>query len=168
MNDTYLHDIRELEQSRDELYDLSERQKAEFNRLIEAKDARIDQLYQEKQKYEKVKTRMDNINKYSDKPIVKQLKHHAKHDLTPMTKEEMSLLKELFADEKQFNRIENIVNEHEYQVCMLVRAGFTPSDICTLTGTSKSYIANVRKRLFTKLTGRDGSSKDFDAYINSL
>ena len=164
-DESYIH---ELERSRDELHDLSERQKAEFNRLIEAKDARIDQLYQEKQKYEKVKTRMDNINKYSDKPIVKQLKHHAKHDFTPMTKEEMSLLKELFADEKQFNRIENIVNEHEYQVCMLVRAGFTPSDICTLTGTSKSYIANVRKRLFTKLTGRDGSSKDFDAYINSL
>ena len=164
-DESYIH---ELERSRDELHDLSERQKAEFNRLIEAKDARIDQLYQEKQKYEKVKTRMDNINKYSDEPIVKQLKHHAKHDLTPMTKEEMSLLKELFADEKQFNRIENIVNEHEYQVCMLVRAGFTPSDICTLTGTSKSYIANVRKRLFTKLTGRDGSSKDFDAYINSL
>lgn len=164
-DESYIH---ELERSRDALYDLSERQKAEFNRLIEAKDARIDQLYQEKQKYEKVKTRMDNINKYSDKPIVKQLKHHAKHDFTPMTKEEMSLLKELFADEKQFNRIENIVNEHEYQVCMLVRAGFTPSDICTLTGTSKSYIANVRKRLFTKLTGRDGSSKDFDAYINSL
>lgn len=164
-DESYIH---ELERSRDALHDLSERQKAEFNRLIEAKDARIDQLYQEKQKYEKVKTRMDNINKYSDEPIVKQLKHHARHDFTPMTKEEMSLLKELFADEKQFNRIENIVNEHEYQVCMLVRAGFTPSDICTLTGTSKSYIANVRKRLFTKLTGRDGSSKDFDAYINSL
>jgi len=164
-DESYIH---ELERSRGALYDLSEKQKAELNRLIEAKDTQIDQLYQEKQKYEKVKTRVDNINKYSDKPIVKQLKHHARHDFTPMTKEEMSLLKELFADEKQFNRIENIVNEHEYQVCMLVRAGFTPSDICTLTGTSKSYIANVRKRLFTKLTGRDGSSKDFDAYINSL
>ena len=164
-DESYIH---ELERSRDALYDLSEKQKAELNRLIKARDAQIDQLYQEKQKYEKVKTRVDNINKYSDKPIVKQLKHHARHDFTPMTKEEMSLLKELFADEKQFNRIENIVNEHEYQVCMLVRAGFTPSDICTLTGTSKSYIANVRKRLFTKLTGRDGSSKNFDAYINSL
>lgn len=167
-NDTYLHDIQELERSRDELYDLSERQKAEFNRLIKARDAQIDQLYQEKQKYEKVKTRVDNINKYSDKPIVKQLKHHARHDFTPMTKEEMSLLKELFADEKQFNRIENIVNEHEYQVCMLVRIGFTPSDISILTGLSQSNISNIRKRLFTKLTGRNGSSKDFDAYINSL
>ena len=164
-DESYIH---ELERSRDELHDLSERQKAEFNRLIEAKDARIDQLYQEKQKYEKVKTRMDNINKYSDKPIVKQLKHHAKHDFTPMTKEEISRLKELFAGEKRFSKIDNIVNEYEYQVCMLIRTGFTPSDICILMNSSKSSIANVRKKLYTKLTGCNGSSKDFDVYINSL
>ncbi len=164
-DESYIH---ELKRSRDELHDLSERQKAEFNRLIEAKDAQIDQLYQEKQKYEKVKTRMDNINKYSDKPIVKQLKHHAKHDFTPMTKEEISRLKELFAGEEGFSKIDNIVNEYEYQVCMLIRTGFTPSDICILMNTSKSSIANVRKKLYKKLTGRNGSSKDFDAYINSL
>lgn len=164
-DESYIH---ELKRSRDELHDLSERQKAEFNRLIEAKDAQIDQLYQEKQKYEKVKTRMDNINKYSDKPIVKQLKHHAKHDFTPMTKEEISRLKELFAGEEGFSKIDNIVNEYEYQVCMLIRTGFTPSDICILMNSSKSSIANVRKKLYKKLTGRNGSSKDFDAYINSL
>lgn len=164
-DESYIH---ELKRSRDELHDLSERQKAEFNRLIEAKDAQIDQLYQEKQKYEKVKTRMDNINKYSDKPIVKQLKHHAKHDFTPMTKEEISRLKELFAGEEGFSKIDNIVNEYEYQVCMLIRTGFTPSDICILMNSSKSSIANVRKKLYTKLTGRNGSSKDFDVYINSL
>lgn len=164
-DESYIH---ELERSCDALYDLSEKQKAEFNRLIEAKDARIDQLYQEKQKYEKVKTRMDNINKYSDKPIVKQLKHHAKHDFTPMTKEEVSRLKELFVGEERFSKIENIVNEYEYQVCMLIRTGFTPSDICILMNSSKSSIANVRKKLYTKLMGRNGSSKDFDVYINSL
>ena len=164
-DESYIH---ELKRSRDELHDLSERQKAEFNRLIEAKDAQIDQLYQEKQKYEKLKTRMDKINKYSDKPIVKQLKHHAKHDLTPMTKEEISRLKELFAGEEGFSKIDNIVNEYEYQVCMLIRTGFTPSDICILMNSSKSSIANVRKKLYTKLTGRNGSSKDFDVYINSL
>lgn len=164
-DESYIH---ELKRSRDELHDLSERQKAEFNRLIEAKDARIDQLYQEKQKYEKVKTRMDNINKYSDKPIVKQLKHHAKHDLTPMTKEEISRLKKIFVGEERFCKIENIINEYEYQVCMLIRTGFTLSDICILMNSSKSSIANVRKKLYTKLTGRNGSSKDFDMYINSL
>lgn len=167
MNDTYLHDIRELEQSRDELYDLSERQKAEFNRLIRAKDTQIDQLYQEKQKYE-IKTKANNINKYSDEPIVKQLKYHARHDFTPMTKEEVSRLKELFVGEERFSKIENIVNEYEYQVCMLIRTGFTPSDICILMNSSKSSIANVRKKLYTKLMGRNGSSKDFDAFVISL
>lgn len=164
-DESYIH---ELKRSRDELHDLSEKQKAELNRLIEAKDTRIDQLYQEKQKYEKVKTRMDNINKYSDKPIVKQLKHHAKHDFTPMTKEEMNQLKAIFVDAEQFSRLENIVNANEYQVCMLVRIGFTPSDISILTGLSQSNISNIRKRLLTKLTGRNGSPKDFDAYITNL
>lgn len=167
-NDTYLHDIQELERSRDELYDLSERQKSEFNRLIEEKDAQIDQLYQEKQKYEKVTTKADNINKYSDKPIVKQLKYHARHDFTPMTKVEPIRLKELFAGEERFCKIENIVNEYEYQMCMLIRTDFTPSDICILMNTSKSSVANVRKKLFMKLMRRNGSSKDFDVYINSL
>ena len=164
-DESYIH---ELERSRDALYDLSEKQKAELNRLIEAKDTRIDQLYQEKQKYEKVKTRVDNINKYSDKPIVKQLKHHARRDFTPMTKEEISQLKELFVSEERFSKIENIVNEYEYQVCMLVRIGFTPSEISILTGLSQSNISNIRKRLLTKLTGRNGSPKDFDAYITNL
>ena len=164
-DESYIH---ELERSRDALYDLSEKQKAELNRLIEAKDTQIDQLYQEKQKYEKVKTRVDNINKYSDKPIVKQLKHHARHDFTPMTKEEMNQLKAIFVDAEQFSRLENIVNANEYQVCMLVRIGFTPSDISILTGLSQSNISNIRKRLLTKLTGRNGSPKAFDAYITNL
>lgn len=163
-DESYIH---ELERSRDALYDLSEKQKAEFNRLIRAKDIQIDQLYQEKQKYE-IKTKANNINKYSDEPIVKQLKYHARHDFTPMTKEEVSRLKELFVGEERFSKIENIVNEYEYQVCMLIRTGFTPSDICILMNSSKSSIANVRKKLYTKLTGCNGSSKDFDVYINSL
>lgn len=74
----------------------------------------------------------------------------------------------IFVGEERFSKIENIVNEYEYQVCMLIRTGFTPSDICILMNTSKSSIANVRKKLYKKLTGRNGSSKDFDAYINSL
>lgn len=162
-DESYIH---ELERSRDELHDLSERQKAEFNRLIEAKDARIDQLYQEKQKYENAK--VDNINRYANEPIVKQLKRHARKDFTPLTAEEMNQLKAIFVDAEQFSRLENIVNANEYQVCMLVRIGFTPSDISILTGLSQSNISNIRKRLLTKLTGRNGSPKGFDAYITNL
>ena len=85
-----------------------------------------------------------------------------------MNAEEVKQLKTLFAETEPFNKIESLVNSNEYQVCMLVRIGLTPSDICILTGLSQSNISNIRKRLLTKLSGRNGSSKDFDAYIMNL
>lgn len=85
-----------------------------------------------------------------------------------MSSEEMAMLKEVVIDEPEFRRIENIVNDNEYIICLLVRTGFTPSDISILTDLSQSNISNIRKRLLMKLTGIDGSPKDFDTYIISL
>ena len=99
---------------------------------------------------------------------LKQLKYHARKDFIQMNAEEVKQLKTLFAETEPFNKIESLVNSNEYQVCMLVRIGLTPSDICILTGLSQSNISNIRKRLLTKLSGRNGSSKDFDAYIMNL
>lgn len=50
---------------------------------------------------------------------------------------------------------------------MLVKLGFAPSEISTLTGRKLSDIANVRKRLLVKLANREGSAKDFDNYIKT-
>ena len=167
-NESYRRNIQELERSRNELYAFSEKQKAEFNILIEEKDCQIRRLKNEMQKYEKVSNALSVISGYSDEPIVEQLKYRARKELKPMTVEEVNQLKKLFTETESFCKIENLVNSNEYQVCMLVRIGFTPSDISILTGLSQSNISNIRKRLFTKLTGRNGSSKDFDAYITSL
>lgn len=167
-NDTYLHNIQELERSRDELRDLNERQKAQFKSLIEEKETQIKQLYEEKKKHENAVTSVGNKSKYANEPIVKRLKHNARKGLTHMTNEEFDELRTLLSDTEQFNKIENIVSPHEFGVCLLVRAGFTPSDISILTGLSNSNISNIRKRLLMKLTGRNGSPKDFDKYITSL
>ena len=85
-----------------------------------------------------------------------------------MSSEEMAMLKEVVIDEPEFCRIENIVNDNEYIICLLVRTGFIPSDISILTDLSQSNISNIRKRLLMKITGIDGSPKDFDTYIISL
>lgn len=167
-NENYLHNIQELEQSRKELYDFSERQKDKFNALIDEKNNQIEQLKNEMLKYEGVYDAKSIKSRYSDEPIVKQLKYHARKDFIQMNAEEVKQLKTLFAETEPFNKIESLVNSNEYQVCMLVRIGLTPSDICILTGLSQSNISNIRKRLLTKLTGRNGSSKDFDAYIMNL
>lgn len=53
----------------------------------------------------------------------------------------------------------------EYEICVLVRLGFAPSEIGILTGRKLSDIANIRKRLLLKLSNREGSAKDFDVYM---
>lgn len=61
----------------------------------------------------------------------------------------------------------DVLKHGEYEVCVLVKLGFAPSEISTLTGRKLSDIANVRKRLLVKLANREGSAKDFDNYIKT-
>lgn len=64
--------------------------------------------------------------------------------------------------------MENRLKSVEYLVCLLVKIGFTPSEVAVLTARSKSDVANIRKRLMLKMTGHDGSSKEFDEFIKAL
>ena len=59
------------------------------------------------------------------------------------------------------------INDTEYQVCLLVKAGFTPSDIDILLGRNE-YAATTRKRLLKKIFNQEGSGKDFDKMIQEL
>ena len=59
-------------------------------------------------------------------------------------------------------------DKREYELCLLVKLGFAPSQINMLTGRSLQDIANIRKRMYNRITGKDGSSRDFDRYIKSL
>ncbi|MBP3373488.1 MAG: hypothetical protein J6L60_03015 [Bacteroidaceae bacterium] len=59
------------------------------------------------------------------------------------------------------------INDTEYQVCLLVKAGFTPSDIDILLGRNE-YAATTRKRLLKKIFDKEGSGKDFDKMVQEL
>ena len=62
-----------------------------------------------------------------------------------------------------------ILSEIEYEVCMLIRIGFSPSAICKLSGITDGYVANMRKRLLKKVFGIDqGQPKDFDRKVLSI
>lgn len=60
------------------------------------------------------------------------------------------------------------LSELEYEVCLLIRTHFSPSDICKLTGISDSYASNIRKRLLKKVYDIDGAPKDFDDRILNI
>lgn len=60
------------------------------------------------------------------------------------------------------------LSSHEYRVCLLVKVRMQPKDIGTLTSHSKEGIATTRSRLYQKVFGKKGSSKEWDDFILSL
>ena len=60
------------------------------------------------------------------------------------------------------------VSSHEYHVCLLLKAGFEPVRIATLTLRSKAAVSTVRSRLYEKAFGKKGSAKDWDEVIQTL
>lgn len=60
------------------------------------------------------------------------------------------------------------MSEQEMHVCLLTKMRLQPKDIALLTAHSKESVATTRSRLYAKVFGRKGSSKDWDDFILSL
>lgn len=56
----------------------------------------------------------------------------------------------------------------EYQVCLLTKIRTTPTEIAIVLKKDKSTISSIRKRLYKKVFGKEGNSKDWDEFILSL
>ena len=56
----------------------------------------------------------------------------------------------------------------EYYICMLVRANFSPFEICNLLGISSSNLSMMRVRLMKKVFGVSGKAKEFDEKIRQI
>ncbi|MBQ0020624.1 MAG: hypothetical protein KBT39_08910, partial [Bacteroidales bacterium] len=60
------------------------------------------------------------------------------------------------------------VSDLEYRVCLLIRARFTPADMAILLCKSRSSMSTIRSRLYEKVFGEKGGSRDWDDFILSL
>ena len=60
------------------------------------------------------------------------------------------------------------MSEQELHVSLLIKMHIQPRDIAMLTAHSKESIATTRSRLYSKVFGRKGSSKDWDDFVLSL
>ena len=60
------------------------------------------------------------------------------------------------------------ISEKELQVCLLIKIGITPVQMASVLLTSKQNISSLRARLYTKLSGGKGSSKECDSLILNL
>lgn len=60
------------------------------------------------------------------------------------------------------------MSEQELHVSLLIKMRLQPKDIAMLTAHSKESIATTRSRLYSKVFGRKGSSKEWDDFVLSL
>ena len=164
----YERSISELKKARRELDILTENRQTRMESLIKEKEEEIERLQKEKAEYEKKKDIAARMTPFADEPVVRILRRHAEKEHVMMSGEERKMLISLFDSYEETSRLKAVLSESEYELCLLVKLGFAPSQISLLTGRSRSDITNIRKRLYNKITGKDGTSKDFDRYIKSL
>ena len=60
------------------------------------------------------------------------------------------------------------MSEQDYRVSLLIKVCIAPKDIATLTAHSKECVASTRSRLYQKVFGKKGSTKDWDDFILSI
>lgn len=60
------------------------------------------------------------------------------------------------------------MSEQDYRVSLLIKIRMQPKDIATLTAHSKESIASTRSRLYQKVFGKKGSTKDWDDFLLSI
>lgn len=60
------------------------------------------------------------------------------------------------------------LKESEYRICLLIKLGFKNAEIATLISRSPNAVSQARKRLYKKITGKNGLASDLDEIIKTL
>lgn len=60
------------------------------------------------------------------------------------------------------------MSDQDMHVSLLIKMRIQPKDIATLTAHSKESVASTRSRLYQKVFGKKGSTRDWDDFILSI
>lgn len=60
------------------------------------------------------------------------------------------------------------MNEREFKICLMIKATLTIKGISNIMKCDSTTISKARKRLYIRITGNEGSSKDLDKFISDL
>lgn len=60
------------------------------------------------------------------------------------------------------------MSDQDLHVSLLIKIRLQPKDIATLTAHSKESVASTRSRLYQKVFGKKGSTRDWDDFILSI
>lgn len=157
--------LQQLEQGKQELEMMMSQQQLKISQLIDDKKQLLDRMRCNfSQNTEKTSPSPDD-----DMNIITSLLKIVDTKPRAVTKEERTLLEDYIAQyHQEVFALQSTLSYNEYSVLMLVKLDFKPSEVSVLTGLSIQNVANIRKRMYEKLTKTKGSSKDFDEYVKRL
>lgn len=164
-NESKRNNLLALEQGKKDLDILMSKQQSKINALIEEKKELVAKLQG------KGRSSADSSDGTDDQngSIISLLWHIVDKTPRAATRKEWNQLK-LYIEEfyPQTFALKSVVSPFEFDVMILVRLSFKPSEIAVLTDSSLPNVSNARKRMHEKLTKSKGSAKDFDKYIKTL
>ena len=102
-----------------------------------------------------------------DSSICKKIKFIEMHPRKKMSDEDWKELADTVekAIPNFIPRLKIKLNDKDYQICLLIRLGFSTSLIARLLGLSDAAISKSRKTMLKKLCGKVGKPKEFDEYV---
>ena len=166
----YQNDLDNLGKAQEELMELRSEEKKELEGIIQKKDQQLVKLQQIVAQHRKEIDQDAQEERLAGAMVIKRFKEYLEEN--PPKAASNDDLKEL----------RNLINETipsfyghfqmlrfpEYNICMLIRARFSPSQVCKLMGISETYISNLRKRILFKAYAIQGSAKDLDERILAI
>ena len=155
--------------------------KEEKAKLVADNDNKLAHVITEKENtINKLKAEISDIQeKYSlssmsdveltlmDSSICKKIKFIEMHPRKKMSDEDWKELADTVekAIPNFIPRLKIKLNDKDYQICLLIRLGFSTSLIARLLGLSDAAISKSRKTMLKKLCGKVGKPKEFDEYV---
>ena len=152
------------------------RMEAENNSLLQEKIHDISMYEQQIQEYEKklniVRKKVTN-EELMTTAIYNRFKFVLAHPKENLQKKDWNSLRKMM-DEKiphfysEIHTRKARLQQQDYDICILVRLFFTPSEIAILTNNNPSNISMKRIRLLKRIFGIDGSPEEFDKRIQNI
>ena len=139
-------------------------------RKIQLLQSRLDNIHA-MQKMAVIEKRENDMNTIFSSPVYLRMKQHLNEGQS-MRNDDWHELAEVvntvyngFTD--KLYSLYNM-NDQDYYVSLLIKVRIAPKDIATLTAHSKESVASTRSRLYQKVFGKKGSTKDCDDFILSI
>lgn len=161
-----------LEKARKDLEEMEE----EKNGMLEEKNNDII-MYEQQLRELEIRLNLEREKVTNEEllktPIYQRFNYVLTHPIEKLHKKDWTELRRMIDDKiphfySEMNRHKGKLLQQDYDICILVRLFFSPSEICVLTGNSPSNVTMKRIRLLKRIFKIEGQAEEFDRRIQEI